>query len=99
MVTIDDRKTENCHGKAKFTSAEGCTDTWTQQAHKVDHRFSFLSLTTMVRPCPLYWDWSSFGAQSAINWLMLHLEFGGRVSSNLGAKMELSEQEPRTASS
>jgi hypothetical protein len=28
-----------------------------------------------------------------------HLEFGGGVGSNFGAKTELSEQEPRTASS
>jgi hypothetical protein len=44
---------------------------------------------------PLYSDWSSLGAQSALNWL-LHLESGGGVGSNFGMKMELSEQEPST---
>jgi hypothetical protein len=37
------------------------------------------------------------GAPSVGNWLMLHLESGGGVGSNFGLKMELSEQEPRTA--
>jgi hypothetical protein len=50
-----------------------------------------------ARPFTSMW-WSS-GTESAHNWLMLHLEFGGGVDSNFGAKMELSEQEPGTASS
>jgi hypothetical protein len=41
----------------------------------------------------------SLGAQPAPNWLMLHLEFRGGVGNNFGGKMELSEQESRTASS
>jgi hypothetical protein len=51
-----------------------------------------------VGSCPLYSDWLSLGAQSAHDWVMLHLEFGGGVDSNFGIKIELSEQEPRTAS-
>jgi hypothetical protein len=29
-VTIEDTEIENCLGKAKFTSVEGCTGTWAQ---------------------------------------------------------------------
>jgi hypothetical protein len=29
-VTIEDTETENCLGKAKFTSTEGCAGTWAQ---------------------------------------------------------------------
>jgi hypothetical protein len=36
-------------------------------------------------------DWSSSGAQSAHDWLTLHVEFGGVVGSDLGVKTELSE--------
>jgi hypothetical protein len=32
-VTIKDTEMENCLGRAKFTSAEGCTDTWASK-HK-----------------------------------------------------------------
>jgi hypothetical protein len=32
-VMIADTETENCLDKVKFTSAEGCTGTWSQQAH------------------------------------------------------------------
>jgi hypothetical protein len=32
-VTIEDTETENCLGKAKFTSAEGCSGTQAQQVH------------------------------------------------------------------
>jgi hypothetical protein len=31
-VTNEDTEMENCIGKTKFTSAEGCTGTWAQQA-------------------------------------------------------------------
>jgi hypothetical protein len=31
-VTIEDIEMENCLGKAKFTSAEGCAGTWAHQA-------------------------------------------------------------------
>jgi hypothetical protein len=31
-VTIEDTEMENCLGKEKFTSAEGCPGTWAQQA-------------------------------------------------------------------
>jgi hypothetical protein len=30
----------------------------------------------MLWALPLYLDWSSSGAQSGCNWLMVHLEFG-----------------------
>jgi hypothetical protein len=33
--------------------------------------------TNVVGHCPLCWNWSSSGAQSAHDWLMLHLEYGG----------------------
>jgi hypothetical protein len=48
----------------------------------------------MQWPLPLYLDWLSLDAQSACNWLMLHLEFGSGVGSNFGVKIELSEQNP-----
>jgi hypothetical protein len=37
--------------------------------------------------------------QSVHDWLILHVESEGGVDSNFSVKMELSEQEPRTASS
>jgi hypothetical protein len=84
-VTIEDTGMENCLSKVKFISAQGCAGTRAQQAWGVDHRSSFLFLTQLA--LLLYSDWSSSGAQSAHNWLMLHLEFGGGVGSNFSAKM------------
>jgi hypothetical protein len=88
---------EDLSWQAKFTFAEGWAGTWAQQAWGVDYRSAFLFLA--VGPCPFYSDWLSLGAQPAPNWLMLHLEFRGGVGNNFGGKMELSEQESRTASS
>jgi hypothetical protein len=96
-VAIEDTGAENCLRKAKFISTKGCAGTWAQQAQGADHRSSFLFLTQWA--LPLYSDWLSLGAQSAQDCLMLHLEFGGGVSSNFTLKTELSEQEPRAASS
>jgi hypothetical protein len=33
-ITIEDRETENCISKAKFTFAEGCGGTWGQHAER-----------------------------------------------------------------
>jgi hypothetical protein len=73
-VTIEDAEMENCLGKAKLTSAEGCTGALAQQARGADHMSSFLFLVQWA--LPLYSDWLNSGAQSAHNGLMLHLEFG-----------------------
>jgi hypothetical protein len=49
-VTIEDTKMENCLGKAKYTSAEGCADAQAQQAQGADNRSSFLFL---MQWCPV----------------------------------------------
>jgi hypothetical protein len=54
----------------------------------------FLFLTQWA--LPLSSDLLSFCAQSAHNWLMLHLESGNGVSCNFCTNMELSEQELKT---
>jgi hypothetical protein len=88
--------TENYLGKEKFTSVNGYASIWAQQVQGAGNRSLFLF--PMQWALPLYLDWSSSGTQSACDWLMLHLEFGGGVGSNSGQKTELSEQEPATAS-
>jgi hypothetical protein len=76
---------ENCHGKAKFTSVEGCAGALAQQAGGAGSRPLFIPDT--VGPAPLL----ELGAQSVRDWLMLHLESGGGVGNNFSVKMELSE--------
>jgi hypothetical protein len=58
-----------------------------------------LFIPDAVGPCSPYSGWSSSGAQSADNWLMLYLEFGGRVHSNFSAKIQVGEQESGNTSS
>jgi hypothetical protein len=41
---IEDTGTERWPSKAKFTTVEGCTGTWTQQAQGIDHKSTFLFL-------------------------------------------------------
>jgi hypothetical protein len=43
-VTTKHKEMENCLGKAKFTSAEGCAGTQAQQAPGADHTSSFIFL-------------------------------------------------------
>jgi hypothetical protein len=92
-VTIEDTETKNCLGKVEFISAEGRTGAWAQQTHGVDHRSAFF-IPDSMGPDRLYSDWSSSGAQSARNWPMLHLEFGGGVSSNFSWKCNSVNRNP-----
>jgi hypothetical protein len=52
-VTIEDGEMENCLGKAKLTSAEGCTGALAQQAWGGDNLSSFHS--RLSGPCHCTW--------------------------------------------
>jgi hypothetical protein len=96
-VTIEDIEMENCLRKAKFTLQKG-VQAYGDSKHE-EQTIGLIFISDTVGPCPLHLDWSGLGAQSACNWLTLHLEYGNGVGSNFGTKTELSEQEPGTISS
>jgi hypothetical protein len=62
--------------EGKIYFCKSCAERQAQQAQGVDPRSAFL----------YYSNWSSSGAESAHDWLMLHLAFGGGVGSNFGVK-------------
>jgi hypothetical protein len=69
-VTIEDTETGNGHGKAKFTSVEGWTDTWSQHIQRSRRPVPLYSLTWLTLPVDL--DWSRSKVHNLLNWLKFY---------------------------
>jgi hypothetical protein len=72
-VTIEDTEAENCLGKTKFTSAEGCTGTRAQ--HTPRGRQSVIIFLTQVT-LPLDLDWSRSKVHNCLSWLKFYTNLG-----------------------
>jgi hypothetical protein len=73
-VTIEDKETQNCLYKAKFTSAEGWAGTQAQHAQRAGSLSLLMFLTQLTLPLDL--DWSRPKVHNLLDWLKFYTNLG-----------------------